>query len=774
MELQPQPDPLDGVNQLPFAEPKPNKPLQGVEFREPLDLNFRPPLAPTTTGPRGTTALIPPGQSIPTDLIASGQGTKGTLSTGLGAGVQIFGSVLADELGSQLGDTLGTNVKAAFSGNASEITVDAANVMGLTIPFNSGLELASESITEASVEVVPESLELPLDALESPKPEQYLPALGTLTLSIRLVRSGTSFKDTGVRTFYGISPDYYIVERTDSSEEYGQLHKVFLADSTLPEMIQLASNRSFTFHSFVVNNWSQAGEAEYKPGEPSKARASLPARSFGEADISELMDTGLSDTLNLPGFSSDPFLDTEALEEKLEQGFTEAELQDSSNWEDIPEESRVPRRDPVTGEPDLTKPLVPPWALPDDEWTVAPPDDFPDTTSDTKDPPRAGLPFPPVTGQSGPPIKPIVEPPPVPEFPEIPPPEETCDPCAKLDEILAILACDPCAKLDEILISVPLISRIYQILGGSRWFDSDGNPSFKIDAEAAINSIRTNIYPDDEQEDTETYTATDLITLLQINAAVQYQRSGFHRLPAVVPENLVLDPDDDEDPNLRIVDLFTWQEWQLKQLDQLFGAWPLKINFKNAEGEESIVKLENTSEAIAELYGLLLNVASESDLQTELAFKAITEAIGAKVAATNAYDYAKGNAEFLGYKGNSKNKEIPLTITPGAENLRDSLKEGKKKLPRWQNEDQLDLVSLTTKILFAAEIIKSVFYQQYDSDRGLYGETLADRRKDEQGQEEDRWRQFLDELRNPAGVRYSELNPRPDINNLASEENDGD
>jgi hypothetical protein len=220
--------------------------------------------------------------------------------------------------------------------------------------------------------------------------------------------------------------------------------------------------------------------------------------------------------------------------------------------------------------------------------------------------------------------------------------------------------------------------------------------------------------------------------------------------------------------------LFSWQEWQLKQLDQLFGAWPLKINYKDSEGEESVVKLENTSEAIAEIYGLLLNVASESDLQTELAFKAITEAIASKVAATNAYDYAKGNAEFLGYKGNSKNKEIPLSITPGAKNLKDSLKEGKKKLPRWQNEDQLDLVSLTTKILFAAEIIKSVFYQEYDADRGLYGETLADRRKDEQGQEEDRWRQFLDELRNPSGVRYNELNPRPDIQNLASEENDGD
>lgn len=337
---------------------------------------------------------------------------------------------------------------------------------------------------------------------------------------------------------------------------------------------------------------------------------------------------------------------------------------------------------------------------------------------------------------------------------------------------------DPMDCCDEVLEQIELLhlknNKVYNILGGDRWFKGDSEtPDLDIDAETAINTVRSNLYRDDTQADSETVSATDLISLLAAYQAVLYQRSGFHRFPALVPENLALDPNDGNDADLSIVDAMSWQEWLVKQIDALMGAWPIKVKYKDEEGEESEIELHNNSEAIAEVYGLLLSVAGDVDIQTELAFKTITEAIAAKVAATTATDYAKGNAEFLGYKGNLKQKKIPTSITPGADTLKKALETSEQKVARWENEDKLDLVELCTRILFAAEVVKSAFWDTFDPERGLRGEGIKDLKEQGSAGEEESWQQFIDELRNPAGVRYSDLFPRPDINNLPQEERDG-
>jgi len=332
---------------------------------------------------------------------------------------------------------------------------------------------------------------------------------------------------------------------------------------------------------------------------------------------------------------------------------------------------------------------------------------------------------------------------------------------------------------DEVLEQIELLqlknNKVYRILGGDRWFkggESD-TPDLDIDAETAINTVRSNLYRDDSQADSETVSAPDMISLLAAYQAVLYQRAGFHRFPAIVPENLALDPDAGDDPDLSIVDAMSWQEWLVKQIDALQGAWPIKVKYKDGEGEESTIELHNNSEAIAEIYGLLLSVAGDVDIQTELGFKTITEAIAAKVAATTAADYAKGNSEFLGYKGNLKEKKIPLSITPGAKTLKKALETSEQKVPRWVNEDKLDLVQLLTQILFATEVVKSVFWDTFDPDRGVRGEGIKERREQGNPGDEESWQAFIDELRNPTGIRYSDLFPKPDINNLPQEERDG-
>lgn len=317
------------------------------------------------------------------------------------------------------------------------------------------------------------------------------------------------------------------------------------------------------------------------------------------------------------------------------------------------------------------------------------------------------------------------------------------------------------------LCNLERIERIYEILGGSAWFPNRDQiiPGLRLNPEEEIESQRDRVY--DGNESTE-IRFNSLITYLQGIAAVDRHRSGHHQLPATVPEDL----SSNESSTKKIHTHMEWEEWMLRQMDGLLGAWPVEMKYKNADGDTVDLEFKNLAEMQAELMGLILGVASDTDILQELGFKAIVETIKAQASAIQAADYAKANSEFLGYHGNDRSQDLPLSITPGAKSIKDALKESKQKITRFTFDDKTDLMELLKQILIASEITKSVFFKKWSPGDKFAGDELKDMRSQEGLDDDAAWDDFLNELRNLEGQRFGTIIPRPDINNLASEETD--
>lgn len=311
------------------------------------------------------------------------------------------------------------------------------------------------------------------------------------------------------------------------------------------------------------------------------------------------------------------------------------------------------------------------------------------------------------------------------------------------------------------------IDRIYRILGGDNWFRSEQQqaPSMSLNPETSIEAKRSEAFEGDTPKEIQ---VSNLVALLQSLASVNHHRSGHHELPASVPEDLT----NDSSPTKRLETQMQWDEWAIRQLDGLMGAWPLKIKYRDANNKTVELEFKNLAELQAELMGLVLGVAADTDILQELGFKGIAETIKAQSSAIRAADYSKANAEFLGYKYNERGRNLPLSITPGAKSIKDALKTSTQKTTRIQYDDQTDLREYLQRILVACEIIKAAFYRPYSPGDNLPGDNLKDLRDQDESEQDVSWNDFLNELRNLEGQRFNPIAPKPDIKNLTSEEND--
>lgn len=242
--------------------------------------------------------------------------------------------------------------------------------------------------------------------------------------------------------------------------------------------------------------------------------------------------------------------------------------------------------------------------------------------------------------------------------------------------------------------------------------------------------------------------------------------------PAKLPETLYDPSKEGEKQYKNYPELL---EWLIKQIDGIFGEFPIKIKYKDAQNEEHTIKVENQSEAMAEALGLLIGIAADTETATQLGMKAIVETIRSTAAATLASDYAKANAEFLGYRSKNTESDIKLSINPGTNNLKDALKESTKKIQRFKFDDSADLQDYLRKLLIGVGIVKAAFYRPF----GGLGDFLpGDRIRDEDNppegyetQEDAIWRQFLAEVNEPP-TRYQrdENLPSVKVDNVSTAE----
>ena len=309
------------------------------------------------------------------------------------------------------------------------------------------------------------------------------------------------------------------------------------------------------------------------------------------------------------------------------------------------------------------------------------------------------------------------------------------------------------------------LDQIWAVLGGDDTWSYDPNAKvaeLKIKPETAIRTTGRAQYQANTDEGAE-LTINSFIQLLTAFHSVNYFRSGHHRLPATAFNSLLNTQEGNKE--LKIYDSLSFQEWIIKNLDALFGEFPLKLKYKTDDGEQE-VSLENVSEAIAEIAGLLLSLAEDSSNNLNATIKAMIEARNAANAATVAVDYASANADYLGYKGREKTKEVNVTFTPGKETLKEVLTPSQQKIVGWEMQGEETLLELVKRILMGAEIIKAAMYIPWKPGDKLTGDVIKEKQAEQTEAQDTKWQDFLNQINTPTG-KYKIDKPNAQIKDIS-------
>jgi len=199
------------------------------------------------------------------------------------------------------------------------------------------------------------------------------------------------------------------------------------------------------------------------------------------------------------------------------------------------------------------------------------------------------------------------------------------------------------------------------------------------------------------------------------------KRIGTSRYPVEVPESLLTGVGDKVQ---KVESMTDYLYWLTHQFDALVGEFPIKIEVDDidplTEGKQpKTLEIDNIAEALAETYALSLKNAINQEVELNVLFRLAGEVIATKNCTAITQDYVKANATFLGYKGNQKDRELTynfdLELTkdgiPSADTLERMLKSKKAFIQGWEINDKETVVGFLQKLMFAAGIIKAVFFR---------------------------------------------------------------
>ena len=298
------------------------------------------------------------------------------------------------------------------------------------------------------------------------------------------------------------------------------------------------------------------------------------------------------------------------------------------------------------------------------------------------------------------------------------------------------------------------VSSNYQILGGDFWSTDINNPS-TVRAETKLRKKGREQYtsnpnippvPDIDNE----VSVTNLIDLIEAYTSVNYHRSGFQRLPATMVDSLIKS---DNETEIELFDTLSFQEWSIKQIDALIGQYPIKFEYKvtdeNGNTQTQEIEIANIAEALTQILGLNMATSEETDTILNAVMRCLVEARSGANAAILAHDYAKANAQYLGYRGRQKKKEVDVAFTPGAGTLRETLQPSQQKIIGWDIDDNESLIELIKRILFSAEIVKAALFIPFQGDGKVTGDAVKEKIDKSQQESEEQWQKFKNIINNP-------------------------
>jgi hypothetical protein len=326
-----------------------------------------------------------------------------------------------------------------------------------------------------------------------------------------------------------------------------------------------------------------------------------------------------------------------------------------------------------------------------------------------------------------------------------------------------------------------LLRKIFNLLGGPQWTFEEDSPRRDFDPEQSLTMRRDYLYgADSDGRPRNDRSIPDLVysipELLESLLSVGFHREGYTEYPAQVPVDLTAvapvneagEPDPNwEEPMQTIHSAAEWAAWELRQLDAISGAYPMKLKYINAEGEESTIEIANQAEALLELLGLSLGISSDTDVLTQVGIKSLAEGTKTQVLSLRAADFSEAIAEYLGFRMKESQRDLPLTYSPGKDSLADVLTEGRMKVRRYEFADKSQLTEVLTQLLIASQIIKSAL--TFPLDGLLPGERMKEDQDGITDQGDQVWAEFLQSIRDRSGITRNQQAPQPEIRDLADE-----
>lgn len=252
------------------------------------------------------------------------------------------------------------------------------------------------------------------------------------------------------------------------------------------------------------------------------------------------------------------------------------------------------------------------------------------------------------------------------------------------------------------------------------------------------------------------------------------KRIGTAKYPIEVPESLLTGTADGK--TLKAESNADYLFWLTQQIDALVGEFPIDIEVVDIdplkEGNQTKkIQIPNIAEAIAEMYGLTLKNSVNQEVELNMLLRLAAEAIATKNAAVVTQDYARANAQFLGYKANFKPRELQYNFDFSSTSLDSKSKEPVvlEKLLRtvkgyvqgWQLEDKETVVGFLQKLMFSAGIIKAVFFRGKGQQKELQRE-MNSMANDERAQEA-KFAAFIKEINDPNSRFNRDSLDKPEI-----------
>lgn len=180
------------------------------------------------------------------------------------------------------------------------------------------------------------------------------------------------------------------------------------------------------------------------------------------------------------------------------------------------------------------------------------------------------------------------------------------------------------------------------------------------------------------------------------------QRIGS--LPATVPTNIA---DNTNTTTQTLQSIAEMIFWQVKQMDAISGQYPIPLTIKadpNVKGsKDTSLELPNIAETLAEILGLLIATKRDSHAGLVASISALTESGMIKNLATQTFDIAQANAEYLGYKLEQQKRSIPSTFTPNANSITETLRPTNIDIVSYVNNDNVDLQDEIKKLTTMAD-----------------------------------------------------------------------